>query len=63
VLPVVYDLAPGDVLRIGDAVTLTVVAVEGDLIRFTVASPGGECPDVDLGGPQPGTEHGWWRLN
>ena len=30
----VYDLSPGDVLHIGDAVTLTVVAVEGNLIRF-----------------------------
>jgi hypothetical protein len=39
-----YDLTPGNVIHIGDAVTLTIVAVEGNLIRFGLESPDGECP-------------------
>ena len=42
----VYDLSPGDVVHIGDAVTLTVMAVEGDLIRFGLESPEGASPDA-----------------
>jgi sRNA-binding carbon storage regulator CsrA len=42
-LPMVFDLSPGDVVRIGEAVTLTVLAVEGELIRVGLESPEG-CP-------------------
>jgi hypothetical protein len=40
---VVFDLSPGDVIRFGDGVTLTVLAVEDDLIRFGLESSEG-CP-------------------
>jgi sRNA-binding carbon storage regulator CsrA len=35
----VFDLSAGDVVRIGEAVTLTVLAVEEDLIRVELAPP------------------------
>jgi Global regulator protein family len=35
----VFNLSPGEVIHIGDAVTLTVLAVEGDLIRFGLETP------------------------
>jgi sRNA-binding carbon storage regulator CsrA len=38
-LPMVFDLSAGDVVRIGEAVTLTVLAVEEDLIRVALESP------------------------
>src|SRR5262245_9679249 len=31
-IPMVFTLSPGEAIHIGDAVTLTVLAVEGDLI-------------------------------
>ena len=43
----VLDLSPGDVVCIGDTVTLTVLAVEDDLIRFGVESLE-ECPGLDM---------------
>jgi hypothetical protein len=45
-LPMVLNLSPGDVVRIGDDVTLTVLTVEDDLIRFGLESPEG-CPGAD----------------
>ena len=62
VFPVVYDLSPGDVVHIGDAVTLTVVAVDGNLIRFGLESPEGESsvhPDCQQAAPKQGR----WELN
>jgi hypothetical protein len=61
----VYDLSPGDVLHIGDAVTLTVVAVEGNLIRFGVETPVRESPGVDKQCEEADLkgERGWWQLN
>ena len=44
----VYDLSPGDVIHIGETVTVTLVAVEGNLIHFGLESPEGECPDTGL---------------
>ena len=35
----VFDLSAGDVVRIGEAVTLTVLAVEEGLIRVGLESP------------------------
>jgi hypothetical protein len=34
----VFDLSAGDVIRFGDAIALTVLAVEDDLIRFGLGS-------------------------
>jgi hypothetical protein len=45
----VFDLSPGDVVRIGGDVTLMVLAVEDDLIRFRLDSPEG-YPGADRGG-------------
>ena len=59
----VYDLSPGDVIHIGDAVTLTVVAVEGNLIRLGLESPDAECPDAGPDSPQADQKPGWWKLN
>src|SRR5436305_1335725 len=41
-----YDVSPGDVIFIGEAVTLTVVAVEDNLIRVRLELPRGRCPDA-----------------
>ncbi len=59
----VYDLSPGDVVHIGDAVTLTVVAVEGNLIRFGLEAPDGERPGAGPDCRQADPKPGWWELN
>jgi hypothetical protein len=63
-LPMVFDLSPGDVVRIGDGVTLTVLAIEDGLIRFGVESPE-ECPAAGVGceGADLKPEQGGWGLN
>ncbi len=60
----VYDLSPGDVIHIGDAVTLTVMSVEDDLTRFKL-SPGEEYPGAGMGCEEPGLKpkESWWDLN
>jgi hypothetical protein len=63
VSPMVYDVSPGDVIHIGDAVTLTVMAVEGNLIRFGLASPDGERPDAAPDGQQADSTQGRWENN
>ena len=45
----VFDLSPGDVVHIGDAVTLTVLAIEDDLIRFGLELLEG-CPATGMDG-------------
>jgi hypothetical protein len=45
---VVFDLSAGDVIRFGDDVTLTVLAVEEDLIRFRLEWLAGECPGAGM---------------
>ena len=59
----VYDLSPGDVVRIGNAVALTVLAVEGDLIRFGLETPDGTSPDEGSDCQQADPNQGWWELN
>ena len=59
----VYDLSPGDVLYIGDVVTLTVLAVDDNLIRFGLESPDGERPDADTDCREADPKQGWWELN
>jgi hypothetical protein len=43
----VFDLSPGDVLRFGDDTTLTVLAVEDELVRFGLESLD-RCPVADM---------------
>jgi hypothetical protein len=59
----VYELSPGDVIHIGDALTLTVVAVEGNLIRFGLESRDGECPDANPDCQHGDPKQGWWELH
>jgi hypothetical protein len=59
----VFDLFPGDVIYVGDAVTLTVMAVEGNLIRFGLESPDGERPDAGPDGQRADSKQGWWENN
>ena len=59
----VYDLSPGDVVHIGNAVALTVLAVEDDLIRFGLETPEGASPDAGPDCQQAEPEQGWWALN
>jgi hypothetical protein len=59
------DLSPGDVVRFGNAVTLTILAIEGDLIRFKVESPErghpGAAMESDKADFSP--KQDWWKLN
>jgi hypothetical protein len=59
----VYDLSPGDVIHIGDTVTLTVVAVERNLFRIGLESPDGGHPDADTDCREADPKQGWWELN
>jgi hypothetical protein len=60
----VTSLSTGDKIHVGDSVTLTLLAIEGDLIRFGVESsePGGHGLNVLIEGT---AESGlnWWELN
>jgi hypothetical protein len=60
----VFDLSPGDVVHIGDGVTLTVLAIEEDAIRFGLELPDG-CPAAGMEGDR-ATSHprrSGWELN
>ena len=59
----VYDLSAGDVLHIGDAVTLTVLDIEGELIRFGLESSEAKRPDAGSACQHDNPTHGWWELN
>jgi hypothetical protein len=59
----VYDLSPGDVVHIGNAVALTVLAVEDDLIRFGLETPEGASPDAGPDCQQADPKQEWWQLN
>ena len=41
------DLSSGEVIHIGAAVTLTVLAIEGDLVHFGLETLEGEGPGTD----------------
>jgi hypothetical protein len=61
---VVFDLSPGDGVRIGDGVILKVLAVEGDLVRFGLESPErwpGAGMDCEVADPKP--KRVGWELN
>jgi hypothetical protein len=40
----IFNLSAGEVIHIGDSVTLTILAVEGDLIRFGLETPAEASP-------------------
>jgi hypothetical protein len=46
----IFKLSPGEVIHIGAAVTLTVLAVEGELVRFGLETPERESPVADYTG-------------
>lgn len=60
----ITSLSTGDKIHVGDSVTLTLVAVEGDLVRIAVESSdsGGHEPSVLI---EENTQSGlnWWELN
>jgi hypothetical protein len=60
----VTSLSPGDKIQIGDSVTLTVLAIEGNLIRLGVehSEPGGLDPSILIEGRAASNLH-WWELN
>jgi hypothetical protein len=49
-------LSPGDVIRFGDSVVLTVMAVEGAVVRFALVSTDGGPLDVGLMSRSPDPE-------
>jgi hypothetical protein len=60
----VTNLSAGDKIHVGDSVTLNVLAIEDDLIRFGIeyAGPAGHGPEVLIeGSAEPGLR--WWDLN
>jgi hypothetical protein len=46
----IVTLSPGKAIHIGDTITLTVLAVEGDLIRFGLETPEEKSPGADDSG-------------
>jgi hypothetical protein len=60
----ITSLSKGDKIHIGDSVTLTLLAIEGDLIRFGIASSksGGPDPNVLIEGRYE-SDLNSWELN
>jgi hypothetical protein len=60
----VTSLSPGDKIHVGDSVTLTLLAIEGNLIRFRVESsePDSHCASVLIEGSAE-SDLRWWELN
>jgi hypothetical protein len=60
----VTTLSTGDTIRVGDSITLTLLAVEGDLVRFGVepSEPGGQGPGALIEGIAE-SDLSWWELN
>jgi hypothetical protein len=63
-----FNLSAGAAIHVGDAVTLTVLAIEGDLVRFGLEMPEG----VRLGAGVVGEDReqadlkdrrDWWEFN
>jgi hypothetical protein len=59
----VYDLFPGDVIHIGTALKLTIVAVEDNLVRLGLEAPEGENADAVGICLKAHAEKGSWTLN
>ncbi len=60
----VTSLSPGDKIHVGDLITLTLLAVEGDLVRFGLepSEPGDAGPEVLIEGRKE-SDLNWWELN
>ena len=60
----VTSLSTGDKIHVGDSVTLTLLAIEGDLIRFGVetSDPSGAGLNVLTEGSAE-SDLRWWELN
>jgi hypothetical protein len=60
----VTSLSLGDKIQIGDSVTLTVLAIEGNLIRLGVepSEQAGLDPSILIEGRAESNLH-WWELN
>jgi hypothetical protein len=59
------DLSPGDAVHFGNAVSLTVLAIEGDLIHFKVESPERDYarPGIEYKESNLSPQREWWNLN
>ena len=58
-----YNPTPGDVIPMADAVTLTVVAVEGDLIRLGREAPDSKQANTGHENGQLVPKRAWWEDN
>ncbi len=63
-----FNLSPGQAIHIGAAVTLIVLAVDGDFVRFGLETPEGESPGADDTGTgcdeaDPKQRRNGWELN
>ena len=60
----VTSLSKGDKIHVGDSVTLTILAIEGDLIRFGVESSEttGSGPSILIDGRNK-SDLNWWEQN
>jgi hypothetical protein len=57
----VTSLATGDKIHVGDSITLTILAIEGDLVSFGVeSSEPGHDPHVEM---IPESDSNWWESN
>jgi hypothetical protein len=60
----VTSLGIGDRIHVGNSVTLTLVAIEGDLVYFEIESSalGGDDLEVLIDG-SPESDCNWWQSN
>jgi hypothetical protein len=58
----ITNLSTGDSIHIGDSITLTVLAIEGDVVRFGIEYAGPHGPEVLIEGSAESGLH-WWDLN
>jgi Global regulator protein family len=56
------NLSTGDKIHIGDSITLTILAIEGDLVRFKIESSEPDSPPFHCEG-NAASDCSWWRSN
>jgi sRNA-binding carbon storage regulator CsrA len=64
----IFNLCAGEVLKIGDVVTMTILAVEGDLICLGLETAGGVSSTIEDvskidNGANCKQKGNWWELN
>jgi sRNA-binding carbon storage regulator CsrA len=64
----IFNLCAGEVLKIGDDITLTILAVEGDMIRLGLETAGKVSSTVEYvnridNGESCKQRGSWWELN